>query len=221
VNLPATSIGRTAFTECANLTTVNLPEATTIGNSAFTFCGKLTTVILPEAKETTIDTSAFAGCVDLTTVSAPMATSIGHSAFVGCGKLTTVSFPAAITIGGSAFQNCVKLTTVNLPAATSFGSQVFRSTGTESLTVTLGKTPPSLGAGLFHNVGASKTVTVEVPSDADTGYGTVPYEYSTNTTDVKWGNAFRGGGWANSAFVDGSAVNSNITLRVKHIGASN
>jgi hypothetical protein len=146
------------------------------------------------------------------------AATLGHSVFSGCEKLITLNLPKATNIDHSAFQNCGALTTVNLPAATSFGSQAFRNTGTGNLTVTLGKTPPTLGSELFYDVSDSKSVTVEVPSDAETGYGTVPHEYSGDNTDANWGNAFRGKGWTGTAYGDGS-VNSNITLTIQSFEA--
>jgi hypothetical protein len=99
---------------------------------------------------------------------------------------------------------------VNLPAVINIGYNAFHSTGTQALAVTLGPVAPALGINMFNSVGATKTVTVTVPSGA-TGYGSTP----VNNTDVNWGNGFRGGGWNGSAFVDSGIVNSNITLTIQ------
>jgi hypothetical protein len=206
VTLPeATTIGDSAFRNCTNLISVTLSEATTIGSSAFYVCTSLTSVTLPEA--TIIGGSAFGNCTSLTTVSLLEAININDHAFSECTGLTTVNLPKATYIGGSAFGNCTNLTTVNLPKATIIGGQAFSYTGSTTLTVTLGATPPTLEGNMFNSV-SSKNVTVNVPSGAPSAYGPVPVD----TTDNNWANGFRGGGWNGSSMPYSSGVNGNINL---------
>jgi hypothetical protein len=206
-----TTIDIGAFRGCTALTTVNLPAATAIREGAFWDCAALTTVNAPAV--TTIDRIVFLRCEALTTVSLPEATGISGSAFQDCTALATVSLPKATAIDDYAFQGCAALTPVNLPAAASIRFGVFWNTGTTALTVTLGSTAPTLGYMMFNGVTSTKTVTVRVPSGA-TGYGSSP----ANTTDVNWGNGFRGGGWDGTGFVTNGAsyVNSNINLTIEY-----
>jgi hypothetical protein len=216
VDLPAaTSISYAAFSYCTGLTTVDLPAATSLGNNAFAGCTGLTSVDLPAA--TSIDYYAFYGCTGLTTVDFPAAISIGNSAFEDCTGLTTVNLPAATSIGNNAFVRCTGLTTVNLPEATSIDYHAFRSTGNQTITITLGATAPTLEYGMFFGVSSTKIVTVKVPSGA-TGYNTnnaLPVTITGSDTTENWGNGFRGGGWDGNAIAYAQSVNSYISLTIK------
>ena len=195
-----TSIARGAFMDCPGLQTVSFPAVTSVRDAVFI------------------------GCTGLETVSLPAVTSIGDAAFSDLTLLRNVNIPTAAYIGKAAFNGCTSLETVNIPAATFIGEDTFRNTGTTSLTVTMGATPPSVDITLFYEVSRTKNVTVRIPSDA-TGYGIAPA--STNTQTLNWGNAFRGRGWninnldwrANNGYgpfyrpgTYNSRVNSNIRL---------
>jgi len=106
-----TGIGGSAFRECTNLTSVQLPASlTTIGGGAFSGCKGLTSVQFPESL-TTIDEEAFKGCTGLTSVQLPAnLTTIGGYAFSD-SKLTSVQIPQSLTkIGAAAFSGCKGLT---------------------------------------------------------------------------------------------------------------
>ena len=79
---PVTSIGRAAFLQCANLTSINIPDGvTSIGNYAFMNCTSLTGI--------TIGNSV---------------TSIGNFAFFNCSTLTSITFlGTAPSVGNEAF----------------------------------------------------------------------------------------------------------------------
>lgn len=63
-----TTIGRSAFSGCSNLTSVTIPEGVkSIGSSAFRECSNLTSVTIP-GSVISIGSSAFAGCTSLTDV---------------------------------------------------------------------------------------------------------------------------------------------------------
>ncbi len=59
-------IGDTAFYNCTELTSVNLPSATYIGDAAFYSCGKLTKANTPAV--TNISNNAFYGCHTLAVI---------------------------------------------------------------------------------------------------------------------------------------------------------
>jgi hypothetical protein len=164
---------------------------------------------------TAVNNSAFDGCTALTSVDLSAAQTIGESAFDGCTALTSVDLPQATSIGSLAFDGCTALTSVDLSAATSIGMYAFGFTGTTTLTVTLGATPPTVGSNMFNGISSAKTVTVKVPSGA-TGYGTLPLTVSgdSDTSDC-WANAFRGKGWTSPSGPYGNgAINTNINLTI-------
>jgi hypothetical protein len=108
---------------CAELTTINFPNATYIGEYAFSGCGALLVADFPNV--TTLGNYTFENCNKLTTANFPNATSISSNAFRGCWALQTINFLNAITISGYAFQNCGKLATVNFPKVTKIDNQAF------------------------------------------------------------------------------------------------
>ena len=114
------TIGEEMFYQ-SKLKTVVIPaNATTIGNSAFEQCASLISIDIPANVET-IGTAVFWGCSSLTTVTfekgSQLKTIGGGSSYYGafsyCTALTSIEIPASVeTIGASAFSNCSKLATV-------------------------------------------------------------------------------------------------------------
>ena len=92
------------------LKSVIVTSGTSIGESAFSGCAGLTTIILPDGL-ISIGASAFSGCSGLTNIILPNSViSIGNSAFHSCVNLTSLTIPENVRrIGGSAFGDCYKL----------------------------------------------------------------------------------------------------------------
>ena len=106
-----TSIGKSAFSGCKNLTSVVIPSGVTnIGYWAFENCSSLTSVTIPDTV-TAIGGYAFCKCSSLTDITIPNSvTTIGYSAFSDCTSLTSINIPESVTsIGNSAFSNCNSL----------------------------------------------------------------------------------------------------------------
>ena len=121
-------IANSAFSNCANLTNVVIPDSvTSIGNEAFSWCDSLTSVVIGDGV-TSIGSSAFSWCDSLTSVViGDGVTSIGGSAFENCRSLTSVVIGDSVTsIGSSAFYWCSSLTSVVIgDGVTSIGSSAF------------------------------------------------------------------------------------------------
>ena len=107
-------IGNSAFSNCTNLTTVELGEGvTSIGTSAFLKCTKLPSITIGNGV-TSIGTSAFNGCTALTNANIGSG-AIGANAFQDCSRLANVTLGNGVTqIGKNAFLKCTKLTSMNI-----------------------------------------------------------------------------------------------------------
>lgn len=143
IEIPAACrIGAYAFSGCARLKSIVIPDTVTeIGKSAFNSCKSLTNVIfssslavipyeafedckclgkidLPESLQS-IDEEAFRGCTELQIESFPVTLkSIGHRAFWGCTKIKRVALAEGFTnFGVHVFQDCTSLSEVNIPSS--------------------------------------------------------------------------------------------------------
>ena len=146
-----TSIGGYAFSDCASLTSITIPDGVkSIGDSAFKGCESLTSITIPESV-TSISDYAFNRCMSLTSITIPESvTSIGNWAFNGCESLTSITIPESVTsIGSGAFEGCESLTSITIPeSVTSIGRSAF--SGCESLTsITIPESVTSIGDFAF------------------------------------------------------------------------
>jgi hypothetical protein len=110
---PVTSIGYQAFSYCARLTSITIPDnVTTIGGLAFYGCGSLASVTILDSV-TSIGDNSFSFCGLTNVMIGNGVTSIGNSAFAYCSGLTSITIPASvISIGDFAFHGCAGLTSV-------------------------------------------------------------------------------------------------------------
>ena len=109
-----TSIGKSAFSGCTGLTSIEIPNSvTSIGEYAFSDCSGLTSINIPNSV-TSIGGRAFEGCSGLTSINIPNSvTSIGGYAFRSCKNLTQIIIPNSVTsIGENAFSGCPSIQTV-------------------------------------------------------------------------------------------------------------
>ena len=128
-------IGKYAFHDCVNLTSVTIPDGVTeIGYSAFSNCAGLTSVSLPDSV-TSIEGFAFEDCIGLESVNIPSRlTVISEAAFAQCKALTEITIPDSVTgIGAGGFSNCVSLTDIEIPESVTI-IDIYAFTGCNALT---------------------------------------------------------------------------------------
>ena len=88
-----TSIGNAAFSQCASLSEISIPDSvTSLGKSAFISCIGLDSISIPDGI-TEIPPFAFYRCVAMSSVTIPnTVTSVGNMAFFTCSSLADVYF---------------------------------------------------------------------------------------------------------------------------------
>lgn len=111
-----TEIASCAFSECKNLTGVDIPDSViTISSNAFSSCKNLTNVDIPDSVAT-IGSHAFAYS-GLTEVPVFKSVTISYGTFQGCTGLVSAKIPEGVQeIWSNAFEDCTSLTTVILPS---------------------------------------------------------------------------------------------------------
>ena len=128
---PVTAIGKAAFFNCGNLTSIEIPEGIeSIGVQAFQLCKKLESVKIP-ASVISIEERAFQSCSNLDSVTFAEGSrleTINNFAFNDCGKLTSIEFPSGTkSIGNQAFTYCTSLTSIKIPSSvTTIGENAFQ-----------------------------------------------------------------------------------------------
>ena len=124
-----TEINRSAFLRCVNLVSVVIPNSvTTIGNYAFQHCNSIADISIPNSV-ISIEEYAFSYCSGLTSVTIPNSvTTIGDWAFWECSNLTSITIPnSVISIGTYAFDSCSSLTSFTIPnSVTTIKEGMFR-----------------------------------------------------------------------------------------------
>ena len=125
---PVTKINNDAFSGCASITQVSIPDTVIyIGANAFYKCSTLKTANIPKGLKE-IPSSMFSSCYQLTNMEIPFGvTKIGGGAFSFCYQITSMVLPETVTsIGNSAFWYCSRLYSVNIPSGvTELGEGVF------------------------------------------------------------------------------------------------
>ena len=154
-----TAIESYAFSSCANLTSIDIPNSVkTIGEQAFRASGLLS-IIIPN-NVTTIKDWAFYECTNLTTaVIGNNVSNFGSYIFRDCSNLISVTILDGVTmIGSGAFMNCKSLITATIPnSVTSIGGSAF-SGCSGLISVYIGNSVKSIGAQAFSGCGSITSV---------------------------------------------------------------
>ena len=110
-----TSIGSSAFEGCTGLTCITIPNSvTSIGQDAFMYCTGLTSIILPDSVDNISESRVFSYCTNLTSISLPEGYKYCYwDSFTGCKNLTSIRLPSSITfLDSRAFSDCTNLTEI-------------------------------------------------------------------------------------------------------------
>ena len=189
----ATTIGNSAFEQCASLISIDIPaNVETIGTAVFWGCSSLTTVTFEKGSQlktigggSSSYYGAFSYCTALTSIEIPASVeTIGASAFKGCSSLATVTFENGSqlkTIGGGsyssgAFSDCTALTSIEIPASVeTIEAAAFKDCSSlATVTFENGSQLKTIGGGNSHSYyyGAfsycSSLTSIEIPASVET-----------------------------------------------------
>ena len=188
----ATTIGNSAFEQCASLISIDIPaNVETIGTAVFFICSSLATVTFENGSQLktigggSYSSGAFSDCTALTSIEIPASVeTIEAAAFKGCSSLATVTFENGSqlkTIGGGsyssgAFSDCTALTSIEIPASVeTIEAAAFKDCSSlATVTFENGSQLKTIGGGNSHSYyyGAfsycSSLTSIEIPASVET-----------------------------------------------------
>ena len=149
------------FYNCANLTSIILPEGmTSIKGNMFFQCTNLQSITIPNSV-TYIGKKAFWECTSLESVTIPdSVTYIGEEAFEFCTNLESVTIPDnGIYIGLNAFKSCTNLESVTIPANVNLERGTFNECSNLK-NVILADGFTTIAEGMFVNCSSLTNITI-------------------------------------------------------------
>lgn len=158
-----TTIGTSAFSECKDLISIDIPNVDNLGTNVFEDCKNLISVTLCSSLSQ-IPNYTFQSCTNLKELDLSYlsnCTQIGTNSMKDCYKLSTVLLPSAtISLGTSCFQNNYNLSSIDIENITTFGASAFY--GCSNLTsVTLNSSLTLIPQSCFSAAGL---ISLEIPS---------------------------------------------------------
>ena len=203
-------IGDSAFSNCTNLTTVELGDGVTkIGTNAFIRCTQISSITIG-SRVSSIGKNAFNGCTALTNANIGSG-AIGANAFQDCSSLASVTLGDGVTsIGANAFLRCKALTSISIGSGvTSIESGAFN--GCTALTnANIGS--GAIGANAFQDCSSLASVTL---GDGVTSIGANAFLRCTELTSMNIGSSVRT--IENYAF-SGCKALEEVTISAAQIG---
>lgn len=177
------SIGMFAFSGCRNLQSITIPSTCTdisFSTSAFSNCTNLTAMNVAPGNTAYSSTDGIVYTADGTSlVFSPLGlstenltfpsalTAIGSSAFKGNTRLKSVTFPPALTsIGSDAFNGCTGLTSLSFPSTLTTIEEYAFNNCPAVTSLTLNEGLQTIGNSAFK--GMDKITTLVIPSTAET-----------------------------------------------------
>ena len=174
-----TYIGKNAFYECTNLSTVDFSGVETIGDHAFQYCTSLTAFDFSGV--TTIGTQAFRECTGLTSLNLNGVVTIGVGAFLNCTGLTSITIPNSVTTL-SGFSGCTGLTSITIPnSVTTLDNGAFNECTGLTGSLVIPSSVNTINLNAFRNCSGLTTVTI--PASV-TSIGSGVFTGCTGVTDV-------------------------------------
>ncbi len=185
------------FSECKNLTQIELPSATKFYNECFHSCLALTTVIAPRVEE--IEQVAFGNCTALPSfIIPPGVWKIGTKVFASCTGLTYAKIPYRTTSLGSTaypFSGCKALKTIDIHESSTL-SETSLLNGNSATITRYGGTNEVDGIIWAWDDFGSNGVIILGAKNADgttvTGDVTIPKKLNGKTVKAIEGFAFKG-----------------------------
>ncbi len=191
VTFSVSTIDRTAFSYCSELTSVVIPKSvTSINVQAFSGCNSLSSIVVASDNPTydsrencnaiirTASNELIVGCQN--TVIPNTVTSIGERAFYECSSLTEIVIPnSVISIDKQAFRYCSSLSSISISnSVTSIGDYAF--SGCTGLTsVNIPNSVTTFGTYVFYNCRGLTTATFSNPTSS------IAYGIFCNCTGLK------------------------------------
>ncbi len=163
--IPITSIGWSAFENCVNLTSINIPKSvTSISDDVFNGCKNLENITVESGNSTYSSIDGVLCNKDKTVIvfypvnkkydnyKIPSSiTSIGWRAFQNCDNLKTVTLSKNLTaIEGYAFYNCSNLSSITIPGSVSIISDGAFENCTSLASITISDSIEYIGEWAFY-----------------------------------------------------------------------
>lgn len=162
ISAPGAPVG--AFSQCANITGVMLPDGITIlPTAAFASCINLIDIRLPSGL-TKIGIETFLGCSKLAHITIPEnVTVIDREAFANCDSLTSIVIPNRVThINDWAFSPCAALASVTIgTSVTQIEKEVFKDCSNLAKIVINSDKVTVIGPDAFNNIKNNAHFTVK------------------------------------------------------------
>lgn len=205
-------IGDSAFIDCKNLTSIDIPSGvTSIGSYTFYRCSSLTSITIPNSV-TSIGSGAFNDTPWYSNYSADTSNQYGNIVYINDVAYKAVSTTISactfrndtVSIGSSAFLYCHKLISIDLPTnITSIGDNTFNNC--HALTsITIPDSVTTIGEAAFRECMSLTSITIP---DSVTSIGKEAFWRCMNLTNVNLGSGIISlGSYAFSNCVDITSV---------------